>query len=139
MRDTRFDWFRKPLSGGEVFRLFMVRLKLLRGTPMRKKLKTNGHNITHYQVSIVPYTVESGATYNKLSLEVVSDSIQYTYDIHQDTRHPDLLVIKSHLESSLAKAVDEKLNVEVSEYKERDYLFVEFQSIGQQQYTGRRK
>jgi hypothetical protein len=105
---------------------------------MRKKLKTNGHNIARYQVSVVPYTVESGEAYNKLSFEVDSDSIHYAYDIYQDTRHPDLLTIKNYLESSLAKAVDEKLNVEVSEYKERSYLFVEFQSIGQQQYTGRR-
>ena len=105
---------------------------------MRKKLKTNGHNISHYQVNLVHYTVESSATYKKLSLEVAADSIKYTYDIHQDTRHPDIVMIKKHLESSLAKALDEKLNVEVSDYKERNYLFVEFQSIGQQQYTGRR-
>ena len=105
---------------------------------MRKKLKTNGHNISHYQVSVISYRVESGETYHNLSLAVVADSIQYAYDIHRDTRHPDLTMIKQYLEYSLAKAVDEKLNVEVTEYKERDYLFVEFQSIGQQQYTGRR-
>jgi hypothetical protein len=82
--------------------------------------------------------VESGKIYEKLSLEVVAESIRYVYDIHQDTRHPCLAIIKGHLETSLAKAVTDKLNVEVSEYEERNYLFIKFQSIDQGQYTGRR-
>ncbi|MFC4621783.1 hypothetical protein ACFO3A_06090 [Comamonas nitrativorans] len=102
-----------------------------------KKLKANGSRISSYQVSVIPYTVESGETYQKISLVVVAESIKYTYDIHQDTRHPDIQNIKKHLETSLAKAVEEYLNVEISEYTERFYLFVDFQGIGQEQYTGR--
>ena len=85
-----------------------------------------------------PFVVEQGETYEKLSLRVVAEAVEYAYSIHSDTRHPELATIKNHLESSFAKAIDEKLNIKVSEYKERDYLFIEFQSIGQEQYTGRR-
>jgi hypothetical protein len=105
---------------------------------MKKKLKTNGHKISSYKIDVVPFTVESGNSYEKLSLTVVVDEVQYSYDIHCDTRHPDLAAIKSHLELSFAQAISEYLNVEVSEYKERDYLFIEFQKIGREQYTGRR-
>ncbi len=103
-----------------------------------KKLKTNGSRISSYQVSVTPYPAESGETYNKISLVVVAESIKYTYDIHQDTCYPDIQTIKQHLETSLAKAVEEYLKVEISEYTERFYLIVEFQSIGRKQYTGRR-
>ena len=105
---------------------------------MKKKLKTNGFNISEYKISVVPYTVKSGETYERLSLEVVAEKNTYAYDIHQDTCYPDIQTIKQHLETSLAKAVEEYLKVEISEYTERFYLIVEFQSIGRKQYTGRR-
>ena len=105
---------------------------------MRKKLKTNGSRISSYQVTIVPYTVETGEIYQKISLWVISESVKYAYDINKDVRHPDLQFVKKYLDSSFLKAINENLNVKISEYPERFYLFVEFQSIGQQQYTGRR-
>lgn len=105
---------------------------------MTKQLKENGYKISAFQALMVPFNVESGETYEKISLDITVDSIVYSYEIHRDDRHPDINRIKYHLESSLTKAQSEMLNVTIREYKERDYLFVDFQDIGQQQYTGRR-
>jgi hypothetical protein len=105
---------------------------------MRKKLKARGNEISSYQVDIVPFAVENEKQYYKIDLQIVWESARYRYDIHQDQRHPDLAVIKEYLEQSFARASQELLKVEITEYKERDYIFIEFQNIAQHQYTGRR-
>lgn len=107
--------------------------------PRKKKLKTNGNLIKRFQVAENKIkSNHSGADIDVVLLQVSTGDGEYSYQIHRDTRAPDLSQIKKHIESSLQRAKEEFLNVEISEYSERDYLFFYIQSIGQQQYTGRR-
>lgn len=106
---------------------------------MRKKLNTLGSGINSHSVNITSFlSKNSNEYYQKITLSIFSDSREFIYDIHQDTRHPDLKNIKSFLEQSLEKAIQENITVSISEYKERDYIFFELKGITQQQYTGRR-
>lgn len=107
--------------------------------PRKKKLKTNGNSIQSFEVAERKIkSNHSAANIDVVLLRVSASDGEYSYQIHSDTRAPDLSQIKTHIENSLQRAKNEFLNVEISEYAERDYLFFEVQSIGQQQYTGRR-
>jgi hypothetical protein len=107
--------------------------------PRKKKLKTNGNAIERFEVAVSKVkSNHSNADVNVALLRVTTSDGEYNYEICSDTRAPDLNKIKTHIESSLQRAKEEFLKVEISEYSERNYLFFEVQSIGQQQYTGRR-
>ena len=104
------------------------------------KLKTNGNKITSFSVNImnVESGHEKGYFFDIIILEIITDKGVFKYKIHSDDRFPDLLQIKTHIDTSLQQAIQNYYNVEISEYTERDYLFFDVQSIGQNQYTGRR-
>lgn len=107
--------------------------------PRKKKLKTNGNSILNFSVDLK--NVKSnydGSMIEVLDLRVTTNDGDFVYEICSDTRAPDLVQIKNHIETSLKRAKTNFLNVEISEYKERNYLFFIVQKIGQQQYTGRR-
>lgn len=107
--------------------------------PKKKKLKTNGSSIESFEVSVSKIkSNHSDTKIDAVLLRVSTVDGEYIYQIHSDIRTPDLSQIKNHIENSLQRAKEEFLNVEISEYFERDYLFFNVQSIGQQQYTGRR-
>ncbi|MDP3877097.1 MAG: hypothetical protein Q8Q50_08955 [Methylobacter sp.] len=107
--------------------------------PRKKKLKTNGNSIQSFEVAESKIkSNHSDANIDVVLLRVSTSDGEYSYQIHRDARAPDLSQIKTHIENSLQRAKEEFLNVEISEYSERDYLFFKVQSIGQQQYTGRR-
>lgn len=106
---------------------------------MTKQLKANGSKITNIFVEIVPFEKTPTKIYTNISLKIVADNINYSYEIYSDERHKDLEQIKCDLHSSITKAQSEMLNVEIIEYADRDYLFVKIQDIGQNQYTGRRQ
>lgn len=107
--------------------------------PRKKKLKTNGNLIESFVVAEGKIkSKHSGTDIDVVLLRVSTGDDEYSYQVHLDTRAPDLSQIKNHIESSLQRAKEEFLNVEISEYPERDYLFFDVQSIRQQQYTGRR-
>lgn len=105
---------------------------------MKKKLKTNGSKISAFSVVVTPLASQGNQVYDKLVVTVDEGAKRYVYDVYSDTRHPSVALIKNHLDSSFAQATSNFLNVEVTEDKERKYLFVSFQSIGQEQYTGER-
>lgn len=107
--------------------------------PRKKKLKTNGNSIESYEVvGSKVKSSHSDADIDVVLLRVSTSDGEFRYQICRDTRAPDINQIKTHIESSLQRAKEEFLNVEISEYSERDYLFFEVQSIGTEQYTGRR-
>lgn len=107
--------------------------------PRKKRLKTNGNSIESFAVTESKVkSSHSDKDIDVVLLGVHTNYGEYNYQICSDTRAPDLNQIKTHIESSLQRAKEEFLNVEISEYSERDYLFFEVQGIGQQQYTGRR-
>jgi hypothetical protein len=107
--------------------------------PRKKKLKTNGNSIVSFEVAERKIkSNHSDTNIDVVLLRVSTGDGEFSYQIHRDTRAPDLSQIKNHVESSLQRAKEEFLNVEISEYSERDYLFFDVQSIGRQQYTGRR-
>lgn len=108
--------------------------------PGKKKLKTNGNSIESFEVAESKIKSNHSDTniIDIILLRVSTGDGEYSYQIHRDTRAPDLSQIKNHIESSLQRAKEEFLNVEISEYSERYYLIFDVQSIGQQQYTGRR-
>ncbi|MDM8356180.1 hypothetical protein [Pandoraea communis] len=105
----------------------------------KKKLKTNGSRIVNYSISIKK--VKSNYTDNyvdSLFLEITTDEGTFNYEIRSDEKFPDLDWIKSHIDVSLGKAQADFLNVEISEYADRGYLFFVVQDIGQHQYSGLR-
>ena len=107
--------------------------------PRRKKLKTNGSSILSFSVNVE--TVKSNTMDTMIEiiiLKITTNDGEFSYEICKDTRAPNLEQAKSHIEASLKKAKTDLLNIEISEYTERDYLFFEVQKIGQEQYTGRR-
>ncbi|MCK2087373.1 hypothetical protein MXC99_04170 [Thauera aromatica] len=107
--------------------------------PKKKMLKTNGNSIQSFKVSESKIkSTHSDANIDVILLHVSINDDEYSYQIRRDTRAPDLNQIKTHIESSLQRAKEEFLDIEISEYSERNYLFFIVQSIGQQQYTGRR-
>lgn len=103
------------------------------------KLKIKGNQIKNFNVDIISIESlhEKGYFFDVIDLKIDTDK-SFKYRIHCDDRFPDLKQIKQHIETSLQKAKTNFLNVEISEYKERDYLFFDVQSIGQNQYTGTR-
>ena len=108
--------------------------------PRKKKLKTNGSSILGFSANILSIKSPHADTMiDIVELKISTNDGNYSYEICADTRAPDLNQIKKHVEESLLKAKSDFLNVEISEYPERNYLFFDVQSIGQQQYTGLRK
>lgn len=101
------------------------------------KLKTKGSQIKNFNVNIISIESlhEKEYFFDVINLKIDTDK-SFEYRIYNDDRFPDLQQIKQHIETSLQKAKTNFLNVEISEYKERDYLFFDVQSIGQNQYTG---
>lgn len=108
--------------------------------PKRKMLKANGSSIKSYSVDIIKVKSEnSEKMIDVINLTITTEDGNFNYHINKDTREPDLQQICKHINESLRKAKEDCLNVEVSEYPERFYLFFEIQRNGQKQYTGRRK
>ena len=107
--------------------------------PRKKKLKTNGSSILSFSIKVSSVKSKHVDTMiNIVDLQITTNDGDFSYEICSDTRAPDLNQIKSHIEESLLKAKSDFLNVEISEYPERNYLFFNVQKIGQQQYTGLR-
>jgi len=107
--------------------------------PKKKKLKVNGSSITVFSVQVK--TVKSahdGSPIEIVDLQISTDDAVYSYDIRKDERAPDVHATRDYIEDSLNKAKKDFLNVEISEYTERSYLFFDVQKIGQVQYTGYR-
>lgn len=107
--------------------------------PRKKQLKVNGSSITEFSVQVK--TVKStfdGSPIDIVDLKISANNDIYSYDIRKDERAPDVHATRDYIENSLNKAKEDFLNVEISEYTERSYLFFNVQKIGQVQYTGYR-
>lgn len=107
--------------------------------PRKKQLKVNGSSITGFSVKVK--TVKStydGSPIDIVDLQISTDDGAYSYDIRKDERAPDVHATRDYIESSLNKAKEDFLKVEISEYTDRSYLFFNVQKIGQVQYTGYR-
>lgn len=107
----------------------------------RKKLKTNGTNLTSFSMEIVsrPHKFIKNVSYEAVSLTVTtSDGNTFKYDITKDDMQPDLNVIKEHLDNTLSQAKRDCLNVEMSEFAERNYLTYKVQKHDPIQYSGER-
>jgi len=105
--------------------------------PRRKKLNTNGSTILSFSVNVE--NVQSKHVDTKLkiiALRIGTNDGEFIYKIHSDTRVQNLTKAKEHIKSSIQKAKTDFLNIEISEYIERNYLFFEVQNIGGQQYSG---
>ena len=105
----------------------------------RKHLKVNGSEIVEFDVAVMPAT----SPYDGSPIEVVDLKVQvnegcYRYSIQSDTRAPDRNELVKFIDTSLKKAMEDFLNVEISEYKERIYLFYKVQTFEQRQFTGKR-
>lgn len=103
----------------------------------KKKLKVNGRSIIRYIVKVK--TVKSKHTDDMIEivfLSITTDEGIFEYEIYPDTRHPSVISIRDHIESLLNRAIQDYLNVEITEYKERTYLFLTVQKNPQEQYTG---
>ena len=107
--------------------------------PRRKQLKTNGRSILSYSVNIENIkSKHANVMIDIIALNVNTNDGEFSYSIHSDTRAPDLAQIKAHIEKSIQTAMTDSLNVEISEYSERDYLFFNVQKANNEQYSGQR-
>ncbi|HCH3852793.1 hypothetical protein [Vibrio parahaemolyticus] len=103
----------------------------------KKQLKVNGSLIDAFSVGLVKVKHSFlDEMVDRISVKIEAEGQLYEYEISSDTRHPDFHRIQEHICSSIEAAKAGYLNVEVSEYTERNYLFFNVQKIGQEQYTG---
>ncbi|WP_274056225.1 hypothetical protein, partial [Escherichia coli] len=75
---------------------------------------------------------------------ITTDYLQQCPSLHQyriapDTRHPDINLIKAHLDEGFQQAKSEGLKVEISDYKERLYLYIRTPGNNLMQYSGCRE
>ena len=96
-----------------------------------KQLNTNGSQISDFQCN---HTQDNSI---QLSISVVNDHRSYEYQISGDTRAP-LAYLLDEIPSRLDTAIQNCLNVKISEYDERFYLFLDVQKHDILQVTGRR-
>ncbi|MFM2482182.1 hypothetical protein [Celerinatantimonas sp. YJH-8] len=107
--------------------------------PRKKQLKVSGSAIVGFSVQVKQVKSEhADALIDIVDLEITTNDDVYRYDIRKDVRAPDIHKTRDYIEDCLIKAQKGFLKVEMSEYKERMYLFFNVQSIGQVQYTGYR-
>ncbi|HDY7846077.1 TPA: hypothetical protein RQK40_004227 [Vibrio vulnificus] len=106
----------------------------------KKQLKVNGSSIGNFSIEHVQVKHSFlNEIVDRVSLKIEAEGQYYEYEFSSDIRHPDLQKISHHLRSSIEAAQRDCLNVDISEYSDRNYLFFNVQKIGQEQYTGVRK
>lgn len=107
--------------------------------PRKKQLKVNGSEITGFSVQVKQVKSEHADVFiNIVDLQISTDDAVYKYDIRKDDRAPDVNATKNYINTTLSKAKKDSLNVGISEYTDRSYLFFDVQKVGQVQYTGYR-
>lgn len=107
--------------------------------PRKKQLKVRGSSIMSFDVQVKKVnSSHADVQIDIVDLEIHTNDGVYKYDIRKDERAPNINQIRDYIEDALKKAQQDFLTVEISEYKERDYLFFEVKSIGRVQYTGYR-
>ena len=103
----------------------------------RRQLSVSGGKITKFNASIQNKLNADGTAhidYVKLDIEAEDDV--WEYDIRSDDRAPDLGRIVSELNNALTQAKIDFSKVEIKEYKDRFYLFVDVKGHLDRQYTG---
>jgi len=98
------------------------------------------YKVNNYSIAVK----DNGNGYLNIYLEASllnssSNVTQRLYRISDDVRHPDLTQIYNHLDSGFRYAMQNSLNVEISEFSERMYLFIKTPGNAQMQYSGRRE
>ncbi|RXE84296.1 hypothetical protein [Pseudoalteromonas sp. A757] len=107
--------------------------------PNKKQLSVNGNAITDFSVEVKKVkSKHNDSQIDIVDLKIYTDDGEYHYDIRKDDRAPDVYVTRDYIDSSLKKATQDFLKVDISEYTDRFYLFFSVQTIGQVQYTGYR-
>lgn len=102
------------------------------------KLHVNSGIIQQFNVSLHQETYSDGGNFNVVHLEVLSESVHVKYRVCADTRNPDINIIKNDLESGLNQAASSSFSFEISEYLERNYIFVTYPNGTIIQYTASR-
>lgn len=101
----------------------------------KKKFKANGGAMT--VSTFIQMIDEQGRA--SLNIELIdSEGVKYFYEFCADERQGSLIQIEQRLKEDLQEAMQNFSKIEISEYAERFYLFVEIQGKPMQQYTGRR-
>lgn len=99
------------------------------------ELMINGGEVNEEKYSVKEYSVKVDVDDRRLILSfITSDDIEIKYDIHADTRASDINLIKKHLDEEYEKAEKERITYEISEYPERNYIYVGGENL--KQYTG---
>lgn len=103
----------------------------------RRQLNVSGSKITKIQASIQSkLNVDRKVQVDYVKLDIEAEGDVWEYDIRSDDRAPDLNQIVSELTNALTQAQTDFSKVEIKEYKERFYLFVDVQDHLDKQYTG---
>lgn len=95
-----------------------------------KNLKTRGSQIKSSKVEMTT-EIFNGNNIDVVHLTVETDRV-YKFRVCSDERHPDLEKTKIKLDKELKDNIGNFNNFEVSNYAERNYLF-----INGSQYTGK--
>lgn len=63
---------------------------------------------------------------NNVHVHIITDRQKpHNYRIWKDERHPDIFAVAQHLKAGLSEAMRSHANIEISEYFERMYVFIE--------------
>ena len=107
--------------------------------PRKKKLNVNGCSIINHSVVVEKVVnAHTGNLIEVVHLDVTTNDGTFRYEICKDERFPDLSRVRNYIDTTLDKARTDCLNVEMSEYVERFYLFFKVQENDQNKYSGRR-
>lgn len=103
----------------------------------RKQLNVSGGKIQQFSAVVLKQVnPETKNEFEYVKLDIKTDEDVWEYDIRPDTRAPEVSQIASELTNALTQAQIDFSKVEIKEYKERFYLFVDVKGHLSRQYTG---
>lgn len=83
-------------------------------------------------------TVQENPELQVIHLTIVSEDQTLKYRIWADEREPNLSSILAELNAGFSNARNGNSDIEVTEYTERDYLFVKYPNGISKQYSARK-
>ncbi len=101
------------------------------------KFNLNSGVIQNFDVNLTQETNE-GYTFDVIYLRICSETVDVSYRINSDERHPNINIIYNSLKVGLQQAQNSDLSFEISEYLERSYIFVTYPDGQVMQYTAQR-
>ena len=82
------------------------------------------HFVHSFRIELLPR--KDQPEYSDIHLSITTEiPKKFNYEIHSDTRHPSLEELKETLTNKLSSAMEQKSQIDIHDYPERDYLFID--------------